>query len=180
MMTAQNAVMSLDELREKVAGKLAANPGVKTGMMADSLGVPEADILRAMPPGHATELLIKDMAAFIPGLEKLGLVYFVTRNGGCVCEIRGRFGGFSRSGPFLNVNGDGLHLHVRPDRIATVFHVNPPSSGDKPAWPSLQFFLADGSMTFKVFLIAAMQEEAGEDHAASVAALNELVASTNS
>lgn len=159
-------------LREKVAAKLAANPGLKTGMLADSLGVPEADVLRAMPDGHAHELQVADMDRFIEGLAALGRIYFVTRNEGCVTEIKERFGGFSRSGPFLNVDGEALHLHLRTDRIAAVFHVTPETP---TPMPSLQFFADSGAMVFKVFLIESLQQESGDDFDESLRKLNSLV-----
>ena len=168
----------MSNLEEKVAKKLAANPSIKTGMLADSLGVPEADVLRAMPMGYARELSVQDLESFVTKLENLGLVYFVTRNDACVTEIKGRFGGFSKSGPFFNVAGDALHLHLRLDRISTVFHVTPPVQNGKPTWPSLQFFQSNGTVAFKVFLIESMQREAGDDWEHSLAALTELLAGT--
>ncbi|MBI1292175.1 hypothetical protein GC173_13185 [bacterium] len=165
----------MEDLREKVARKLAANPAIKTGMLADALGISEAEVLRAMPAGYAHELAVADMAAFVTGLEKLGLVYFVTRNDACVTEIKGRFGGFSKSGPFFNVSSEALHLHLRLDRVAAVFHITPPSTDGKPAWPSLQFFQTSGEVAFKVFLIESMQREVGDNWEQSLAALDELV-----
>ncbi len=168
----------MENLREKVAKKVSVNPSIKTGMLAEALGVPEADVLRAMPEGYARELHIPNMEAFVTKLEGLGLVYFVTRNDACVTEIKGRFGGFSRSGPFFNVIGEHLHLHLRPDRIQTVFHVTPPASDGHPAWPSLQFYQPSGHVAFKVFLIERIQREAGEDWEASLRFLRELAASS--
>lgn len=163
----------MEELREKVAKKLKANPGVKTGMLAETLGVPEVQVLKAMPEGYATSLSTNDLEGLMTALEKLGLVYFVTRNDGCVAEIKGRFSGFSKSGPFFNVAGEQLHLHVRLDRITDVLYVTPAAEEGKPSWPSLQFYLGSGAMAFKVFLIESMQTEAGDDYQQS---LNELKA----
>lgn len=167
----------MEDLREKIAKKLAANPGLKTGMLAETLGVSEAEVLRAMPDGYARELAVDDMEAFVTSLETLGLVYFVTRNEACVTEIKGRFGGFSRSGPFFNVAGEALHLHLRLDRVAAVFHVTPPAAEGRPSWPSLQFFTRSGETAFKVFLIESMQREAGDDWERSLATLNALAGS---
>lgn len=164
----------MENLRDKVAKKVAANPAIKTGMLAETLRVPEADILRAMPEGYARELHITNMEAFVTKLEGLGLLYFVTRNDACVTEIKGRFGGFSKSGPFFNVIGEHLHLHLRLDRIESVFHVTPPSGDGRPAWPSLQFYQPSGHVAFKVFLIEAIQTEAGEDWEASLRFLRDL------
>ena len=165
----------MEELREKVAKKLAANPTIKTSILADSLNVPEADILRAMPDGYARQLPIPDLELFVTKLQTLGLLYFVTRNDACITEIEGRFAGFSKSGPFFNVSGQALHLHLRLDRIHTVFHVTPPASQATPAWPSLQFFQSSGIAAFKVFLIESLQRQAGDDWERSLAALDELV-----
>ncbi len=166
---------SLNDLREKVARKLEANPGIKTGMLADTLGVAEADVLRAMPEGHAAELVVKDLESLVRNLEALGTVYFIMRNGACVTEIKGRFGEFSKSGPFFNVSTETLHLHLRLDRIESVFHVNPAMPEGRAPMPSLQFFQSDGSVAFRVFLIESIQQDAGDDFTQSVEALKELI-----
>jgi len=166
--------VNTEELREKVAKKLEANPGIKTGMMADALGVTEADVLRAMPDGYATELSSKDYESIIREIESLEQIYFVTRNGACVTEIKGRFGGFSQSGPFFNVSGENIHLHLKLRNIGSVFHVTPPVPEGRPPMPSLQFFQDDGVMAFKVFLVKQFKEEAGEDFDGAVSVLEQL------
>ncbi len=165
----------LDSLRETINAKLKANPSMKTGMLAETLGVPESDILASMPAGYANEFRIANFEEFIKGLQQLGLVYFVSKNPACVVEIKGRFCGFSRSGPYLNVNGEGIHLHLRLDHLTRIFHVTPPDSKNGTSPQSLQFFQEDGSMAFKVFLIKAMKEEIGENFEDSCAKVAELV-----
>ncbi|MEQ8821842.1 MAG: hemin-degrading factor [Sumerlaeia bacterium] len=159
------------DLREKVARKLEANPSIKTAMLADALGVREDDVLRAMPDGYATELDPAQAEAIVREIELLGTLYVVVRNPMTVIEVTGKFGGFSQSGPFFNVATERLHMHLRLDRVAAIFAVQPPAKDDAgPSMTSIQFFDADGASGLKTFLLPSAIEAAGESLEANLAA----------
>jgi putative heme iron utilization protein len=167
--------MNREELREKIARKLEANPTLKTAMLAETLGVPEAEVLRAMPEGMARELDATKAEEIIKSLEGLGTLYVVVRNAVAVMELHGQFAGFSRSGPFLNVAHAPLHLHLRLDRIATVFVLAP--HGSEPAnSASIQFFDPTGSSGIKAFILPGSGEKEGAVTAERVAQLMAIAA----
>lgn len=166
-----------DDLREQIARKLKANPGMKTAMLAETLGIAEGEVLRAMPGGLATELALDRLEELIRGLEPLGLLYVVCRTEACVAEIKGRFAGFSRSGPFFNVAGDNLHLHLRLDRVAQAFALRHPFDLEQSATSaSFQFFQRDGASAFKVFLLPALKKQASENVDEAFEGWNALIA----
>lgn len=171
---AQAVAEGVNELRAKVARKLEANPGIKTAMLADTLGVPEAQILRAMPEGRARELDPSKAEQIISGLENLGLFYVVCRNPVTVMEVKGRFGGFSHSGPFFNVAGENLHMHLKLGEVGAIFAVEA-TQRDGGQMHSIQFFDQDGCAAFKVFLIKSFQDEAGDDYSAHKALFLSLI-----
>jgi putative hemin transport protein len=74
--------------------------------------------------------------------------------------VVGAFGGFSTWGEFFNVQSGSLDLHVRWQRLASVFAVEKPGHLDdadaaaakKRATLSVQFYDRDGDAALKVFL----------------------------
>ncbi len=76
----------------------------------------------------------------------------------CVSETFGTFGGFSRSGPFPNVATDSLHLHIRVEKIATIFALNPTDESNNPGMRFVQFFDSEENSCFKVFLIQRQKD----------------------
>lgn len=130
------------ELRDAIARKLAANPAAMTPVLAETLGVSELDPAR-----------IEDL---VRSFERLGTVPVVVRNAGCTCELRGAFGGFSRSDPYLNIISESLHLHIRTDRAASAFAVQRPGPAPGTKTLSFQVFDASGASVIKAF---CMQRE---------------------
>ena len=54
---------------------LAHNPGAMTVQLARDFGVPEMEILRALPPGRAVELDLSRWEALMGYLETIGKVH---------------------------------------------------------------------------------------------------------
>ncbi len=73
-------------------------------------------------------------------------------NGAATIEVDGRFGGFSTTGEFFNVQSDSLDLHVRWGELAAAFAVEKPGHVDGQATYSVQFFDRAGAAALKVFL----------------------------
>ncbi len=143
-----------DWLREKLRKKLEVNPGLKTAMVADALGVSEESLLRAWPnDGEVNELDPQRCEEIVRQFESLGTLYVVCRTAGCVMETSGRFGGFSRSGPYLNVATDSLHMHIRPGEIGSIFLMERAPGASGSASLSIQFFTKAGDSAFKAFLL---------------------------
>jgi len=149
--------MDTAELKEKVARKLKANPRLKTAMLADALGVAEAEIMRAMPVGYATELDSDRAEDIIRELDSWGTLYIVVRNTIAVMEVKGAFGGFSQSGPYFNVAGENLHMHLKLGEVENIFAVKPPTADDStPPLLSLQFFDGNGASGLKAFILPSL------------------------
>src|SRR5205823_2935524 len=92
-------------------------------------------------------------------LEELGDVHVIVSNGAATLEAVGRFGGFSTTGEFFNVQTKSLDMHVRYRQLAAIFAVEKPSHMDAAAPAdrramtlSFQFFDGAGAAALKVFV----------------------------
>jgi putative hemin transport protein len=159
-------------LRDRVAAALEANPRAMTIVLAREMGVPEADVVRAHPADVCVELAIGGdrTVALIREIEKLGRVHVIASNEGCTLETYGRFGGFSLTGPFFNVQTDSIDMHIRHAALASAFALIKPSHQDGQKTYSIQFYAKSGNSAFKVFLYKSVTEREGDDVAASIAA----------
>jgi putative hemin transport protein len=132
---------------------LAQNPGAMTMQLARELGVPEAEVVRALPDGRAVELDAGRWEEIVRAFEGLGQVHVIVSNGATTIEAVGQFGGFSTWGEFFNVQSKSLDMHVRWPQLGTVFAVEKRSHmNDEVTTLSVQFFDRDGAAAFKVFL----------------------------
>ncbi len=138
-------------LRDRVAAALAANPNAMTLQLARDLGVPEAEVIRALPDGRAVELDIGRWEDLIRAFEPLGAVHVIVSNATVTLEATGQFGNFSTWGDFFNVQTK-LDMHVRWRRLGAAFAVEKPGHLDGVPTLSVQFYDADGHSAFKVFL----------------------------
>lgn len=153
-MKAPESTQSAAGISARIAEKLAANPDIKTIYLAESLGIAEPDVFRHWPvAGGVAELDPARIDAAIHALERFGVIYLVVRTPAIVSESWGAFGGFSRSGPFLNVATEGLHLHIRTGEIASGFAIRREGRTSDAHGLSIQFFDTRGHAAFKVFLL---------------------------
>jgi len=141
-----------DRLKRQVAEALDEAPGSMTSQLARRFNVAEADIIRALPEDRVTELDIGRWEALLRALEPIGRVHVICNSAAVPLECFGQFGNFSRTGPFFNVQTKSLDMHIRHERLASVFAVQKPSHSDERITYSVQFFDGDGRSAFKVFL----------------------------
>jgi putative hemin transport protein len=123
-----------------------------TMQLARELGVPEADVVRALPDGRSVELDAARWEEVVRGLEAFGPVRVLVSNGAATIEADGAFGGFSTTGEFFNVQTDSLDVHLRWQQLAAAFAVEKPGHLGGPNTHSFQFFDRGGAAAFKVFL----------------------------
>ena len=97
-----------------------------TLQLARQLGVPEVEVIRAMPDGRAVELDVGRWEELLRSFEELGKVHVIVSNGCVTSEATGQFGGFSTWGEFFNVQSESLDMHIRWERLAAVFAVVKP------------------------------------------------------
>jgi putative heme iron utilization protein len=122
-----------------------------TLQLARDLGVPEAEVIRALPDGRAVELDIGRWEDLIRGLEALGNVHVIVSNGTVTLESVGTFGNFSTWGEFFNVQTK-LDMHIRWPQLGAAFAVEKPGHLDGVPTLSVQFYDKVGSSAFKAFL----------------------------
>ena len=60
-----------DDLRTSIFEKIKAGSIMKSAAIAETVGVPEVEVLRSLPAGWATELRAADAEAIIRSLEQL-------------------------------------------------------------------------------------------------------------
>lgn len=138
-------------LRDRVAAALADNPNAMTLQLARDLGVPEAEVIRALPDGRAVELDVGRWEDLIRSFEAFGTVHVIVSNGAVTLESTGTFGNFSTFGEFFNVQTK-LDIHIRWRRLGAAFAVEKPGHLDGVPTLSVQFYDADGHSAFKVFV----------------------------
>jgi putative heme iron utilization protein len=153
-------------IKERVTEAFRKNPKAMTMMLARQLELPEAEVVRALPDGLATELDIARWEELIRGFEALQQVHVIASNGAVTLEANGQFGNFSTWGEFFNVQTPTLDMHIRFKQLGSVFAVEKPSHMDGVNTLSIQFFDAQGNSAFKVFLTMGGSAPAGERAAA--------------
>jgi len=137
---------------ERIRAAVRENPKRMTMQLARELGVPEAEVLRALPDGRAVELDVTRWEELIRGFESLGPVHVIASNGSTTLEVVGQFGGFSTWGEFFNVQGKSLDMHLRFGELGAAFALEKPGHLDGVDTLSFQFYDRSGAAAFKVFL----------------------------
>jgi putative heme utilization carrier protein HutX len=121
-------------------------------LLARQLGVPEVEVVRAMPEELVVELDFTQWEAIIRSFETLGEVHTIVSNGAATLENVGSFGKFSNAQGFFNVQTPTLDMHIRTSALAAIFAVRKPSHTDGKEALSFQLFDQQGNAAFKVFL----------------------------
>jgi putative hemin transport protein len=137
---------------ERLREAVRRHPRKLTLQLAREFGVPEVEVVRAFPAERAVELDGARWEDLIRSFEALGPVRVLVSNGATTIEAVGRFGGFSTTGDFFNVQTDSLDLHIRWRELAAAFAVEKPGHMDGVTTYSVQVFDRAGAAAFKVFL----------------------------
>lgn len=140
------------ERRQRIRAAIDKQPSKMTLQLARELGVPEVEVIRALPDGRALALDETRWEDIIRGFEGLGKVHVLVSNSGATLESVGEFGGFTTWGEFFNVQTKSLDMHIRWGQLASIFAVEKPGHMDGVNTVSFQFFDPTGAAAFKVFL----------------------------
>src|SRR5205807_8048547 len=97
-----------DQTNDRIRSAVEKNPRKMTLQLARELGVPEVEVIRAFPPERAAELDAARWEDLFRSFEALGPVRVLVSNGAATIEVVGRFGGFSTTGEYFNVQTDSL------------------------------------------------------------------------
>ena len=128
------------------------SPRKMTVQLARELGVPELEVIRALPEKLVSELDIARWEEMLRALEAFGQVHVIVTNGATTLESFGTFGNFSLFGEYFNVQTKSLDMHIRFQQLAAIFAVEKPGHMDGVNTLSFQFYDRSGSAAFKVFL----------------------------
>jgi putative heme iron utilization protein len=145
---------------ERIRQAVRQAPAKMTMQLARDLGVPEVEVIRALPDNRAVELDIGRGEDLLRRLEALGEVHVIVSNGAATLESVGQFGGFSTWGEFFNVQTKTLDMHLRFGQLGVVFAVEKPSHMSGVNTLSFQFYDREGHAALKVFLNFGGQIEA--------------------
>ncbi len=121
-------------------------------LLARQLGVPELEVVRAMPTELVVELDFAQWEDIIRSFEVLGDVHVIVSNGATTLENVGQFGKFSNAQGFFNVQTKSLDMHIRAQALSAVYALRKPSHTDGRDALNFQFFDRLGDAAFKVFL----------------------------
>jgi len=138
--------------RDRIREAVERNPRAMTLQLARNLGVPEVEVIRALPGGRAIELDSAQWEEVFRSFEAFGPLRVLVSNGATTIEVVGQFGGFSTSGEFFNVQTDTLDMHIRWRQLAAVFAVEKLGHMDGSPTQSIQFYDRDGAAALKVFV----------------------------
>jgi putative heme utilization carrier protein HutX len=141
-----------EDKREAIRRKIQENASRMTIQIARELGVPEIEVIRAMPQENVVELDVSRWEELIRSFEQLENVHVIASNGSVTLECFGQFGNFSTWDEYFNVQTKTLDLHIRHKTLAGVFAVIKPGHMDGVQTVSFQFYDQSGSAAFKVFL----------------------------
>lgn len=128
------------------------SPRKMTVQLAREIGVPEEQVIRALPEGMAVELDSRRWEELIRELETFGLVHVIVTNGAATLESFGVFDNLSVFGEYFNVQSKSLDMHLRFEQLGAIFAVEKPGHMDGVNTLSFQFYDRTGAAAFKVFL----------------------------
>jgi putative heme iron utilization protein len=137
--------------QQQIRERLAQAPAAMTLQLAAELGVPEVEVIRAMPADRCVELDIGRWQQIFEELPAFGVAHVIVSNGAATLEAEGEFGNFSTWGEFFNVQTPSLDMHIRYRNLAAVFAVEKPSHMTGVSTLSLQFYDTGGNCALKVF-----------------------------
>lgn len=160
---------------EEIRDWFRTDPSRMTMVASRHFQVPEADVIEALVKDWPiTKLSAEAFRDIMESLKQVGLVRIFVRSRAAVMECDGNLGEakFSNSGPFFNVDGGGLDMHIMPAEIHRAYaiekksHMNP-----EDHTYSIQFFDKEGDSALKIFL----WEDFPKTPEASIAAYRQLV-----
>ena len=110
----------MDMTTAEIRQEYEKSPRKMTIQLARELGVPEVEVIRALPDQFVAELDATRWEELLRGLEAFGQVHVIVTNGATTLESFGTFGNFSLFGEYFNVQSKSLDMHIRFQQIAAV------------------------------------------------------------
>ncbi|MCR9121426.1 MAG: hemin-degrading factor [Phyllobacteriaceae bacterium] len=125
-------------------------------------GLSKGALIRHLAPQFASRLMDDAIESLlrIAANESLPIMVFV-RNPGCLQVHSGPISALKKVGPWFNVMDPGFHLHLRTDKIASVWAVRKPSADG--AVMSIEAFADDGSPIIMINGVSADDDQTGSE-----------------
>ena len=134
-----------------LAERLAANPDGVLERIADEVGVSTLDVLTALPEEHRTIVPGALFTEVMADLETWGEVLVIVHTPDIVLECVGSIPPGQVGRGYFNLHGDSpIGGHIRFENCTSIAFVSRPFMG-RPS-RSIQFFNAQGTAMFKVFV----------------------------
>lgn len=141
-------------LTEKITAYLAENPQAITLEMAAHFGLPEGDILVALPTEFVRVFEAHRAEEILTAVAQWGTFTTIIEKCGSIFEIKDRFpeGVVGRGYYNLNMKGEqgALHGHLKLDQIAKIAFVSLPFRGKESY--NIAFIAENGETIFKIYL----------------------------
>jgi putative hemin transport protein len=132
-----------------------------TMMAARQFGVPERAVVEALcsatgvdGPGAwtITRLRCDAFSDLMEALAGFGPLRVFVRSRAAILEVVGELGGYSKTGPFFNIQTDAIDMHVLPDAVDSIYAVVKWGHDTELVTHSFQAFDRHGDAAFKMFL----------------------------
>lgn len=134
-----------------LAERLAANPDGVLERIAEECGVSTLDVVKALPEGHRTIVPGSRFSDVMADLQTWGEVLLIVHTPDIVLECVGPIPPGNVGRGYFNLHGDSpVGGHIRYDNCAEIAFVSRPFMGRSSC--SIQFFNAQGTAMFKVFV----------------------------
>lgn len=131
--------------------RLAANPGVVLEGLAEAQGCAVARVIECLPAGMWRKI---PGARFIDVMQDVAAwgtpVTVIVHTADVIMEFTGPLPGGEQGHGFYNLNGAGLHGHLRHRNCGAIYAVERPFMHKDSA--CLMFCNLDGGVMFKVFI----------------------------
>jgi len=103
----------LTDRAERIREAFNINSSKMTVQLARELGVPEVEVIRALPDNLSVELDIAQWVPLLRAFEDLEMVHVICTNRALTLESFGQFSNFSTWGDYFNVQSRTLDMHLR-------------------------------------------------------------------
>lgn len=137
--------------QQLLAEKLAANPDGVLERIATECGASTLDVVKALPEDFRTVVAGSLFSDIMADLEAWGEVLVIVHTPDIVLECVGPIPPGTIERGYFNLHGDSpIGGHIRYESCTEIAFVTRPFNGRQSC--SIQFFNADGTAMFKIFV----------------------------
>ncbi len=144
--------MNQAELAQTVQERVAKNPSVMTGALAQELGVKEVEIIRNLPQEMRVEVPASEFVAVWEEMVTWEKITFLNISSGCILEVQAKLpkGAFGHGYFNMHDADSPIGGHIMHDKIGSIWLVSKPFF--KLESHCVLVFDTPGDLMFGVFL----------------------------